>query len=95
MYLFLNVDLNRSISNSLFKDLEKWSKEPGVFSQTYSELNYWVNESKEGHRLIDTAKMAVKVIDYLLIEKVPRVFIEVYLTFLKKNIEKIGKYLDH
>ena len=45
--------------------------------------------------MIKTAKMAVKVVDYLLLEKVPQVFIEVYLTFLKKNIEKIGKYLDH
>ena len=42
-----------------------------------------------------TAKKAVKVIDNLLLDKAPKVVIEVYLSFLKKNMDVVGKHLDH
>ena len=60
-------------------------KEPSVFSQIYSELSFWIKENKEEDLLAKTAKKAVKVVDNLLLDKVPQVFIEVYLTYLKKN----------
>ena len=69
------LDLRCEISDSLLDDLDKWSKEPGVFSQTYSQLSYWTKESNENDYLVETAKKSVSVVDFLLIEKVPEVFI--------------------
>lgn len=58
----------------------------------YKNIFNWFYETKE--RIADSAAIAPKIIDNLLVEKVPYVVIEIYLEVLNKNKATLEKQLN-
>lgn len=51
-------------------------------------------EKTQEKRLEESARAAVKVIDKLLLDKLPHLVVDVYLLFLAQHLHRIEKYLD-
>ena len=67
----------------------KWSEIKSFKGFLYKNIYSWFYEDKE--RIPQSAAIAPKIIDNLLVEKVPYVVIEVYLEVLLKNKPNLEK----
>lgn len=79
----------QKLPKSLVKDINSWVEQRGFKGFLYHNIFSWFHEVKT--RIDETAKNSHKIIDNLLVEKIPSTVIEVYMQLLLKSKPKIEK----
>lgn len=82
----------QKLPRSLLNDINSWVDQKGFKGFLYHNIFSWFHEVKE--RINESASKSHKIIDNLLVEKVPSVVIEVYMQLLLKSKSKIEKELN-